>query len=250
MVGRRRRRAPISRALLVNESRELFLNREGYNRLATNLAFARPDSLPKVLVVTSPQPGEGKTTVAVNLAMTIAEHGARILLIDADLRRGRVAALLGVPQEPGLAEVLLGGIAARSVIHQVQVGSASQISVMPGGRTVHNPPALLGNQLESLLRVVREDFETIIIDSPPVNVIADAAVIGARSDGVLLVARAAVTNRRALAYAVDQLRHVGAPVLGAVLNDVDYRRHAEYDEAYEYYQEYARGNVYARPSGS
>ncbi len=106
-------------------------------------------------------------------------------------------------------------------------------------RSVHNPPALLGTQIDSLLRTLREDFDSIIIDSPPVNVIADAAAIGARSDGVLVVARAGVTNRRALAYAVDQLRRVGAPVLGAMLNDVDYRRDADYDEAYEYYAEYA-----------
>jgi capsular exopolysaccharide synthesis family protein len=196
-----------------------------------------------VLIVTSPLPGEGKTTVAVNLALTVAEHGGRVLLIDADLRRGGVAELLGLACEPGLSDVLLGSVSFRAAIQDVASGELAHLRFMGCGRAVHNPPALLGTQIESLLRSLRTEFESIIIDTPPINVIADAAAIGAHGDGVVVVARAGVTHRQALVLAVEQLRRVGARVLGAILNDVDYRRDADYDEAYEYYAHYARGSA-------
>jgi capsular exopolysaccharide synthesis family protein len=237
------RRSRARAALLLNQSKEWFLTREGYNRLATNLAFAWPDAVPKVLIVTSPLPGEGKTTVAVNLALTVAEHGGRVLLIDADLRRGGVAELLGLACEPGLSDVLLGSVSFRAAIQDVASGELAHLRFMGCGRAVHNPPALLGTQIESLLRSLRTEFESIIIDTPPINVIADAAAIGAHGDGVVVVARAGVTHRQALVLAVEQLRRVGARVLGAILNDVDYRRDADYDEAYEYYAHYARGSA-------
>jgi capsular exopolysaccharide synthesis family protein len=230
-------------AILIGRGSGSFPSREGYNRLATNLAFAGPGGLPKVLMVTSPLPGEGKTTVAVNLAITLAEHGGRVLLIDADLRRGAVAEALEIAHEPGLADILLGSVPFREATQEIPVSETAVLRVIPCGRAVHNPPALLGTQVESLLTLFRQEYDAIVLDTPPVNVVADAAVIGAHSDGVIVVARAGVTGVQALAFATDELRHVGAPVVGTVLNGIDFRRDADYDEAYEYY---ARGEVYGQ----
>jgi capsular exopolysaccharide synthesis family protein len=230
-------------ALLIGRGSGFFPSREGYNRLATNLAFAGPGGLPKVLMVTSPLPGEGKTTVAVNLAITLAEHGGRVLLMDADLRRGAVAEALEIAHQPGLSDILLASVRFQEATQEIPVGQTAVLRVITCGESVRNPPALLGTQIESLLMLLRQEYDAIVVDTPPVNVVADAAVIGAHSDGVIVVARAGVTGVQALAFATDELRHVGAFVVGTVLNDIDFRRDADYDEAYEYY---ARGEIYAR----
>jgi capsular exopolysaccharide synthesis family protein len=219
----------------------MFPSREGYNQLATNLAFSRSGKPPQVVVVTSPLPGEGKSTVAMNLAVTLAQSGTRVLLIDADLRRGVMAAALGITQEPGLAEVLSGSVPPLEARQALRVSDREFLDVIPCGRSPQNPPALLGTELASLLSVLRTEYETIILDTPPVNVVADVKLAAVHSDGVVLVARAGVTSIEALTFANEELRHVGAPVLGAVLNRIDFRRDASYDEAYQYY---ARGAVY------
>lgn len=209
---------------------------EGFNRLDTNLAFARPGEPAKVLTVTSPLPGEGKTTVAVNLAVTLAQRGARVVLIDADLRCGMIAAVFGIAQEPGLSDVLLKVVESRNAAHSVQVDETRCLHIISCGRPHGNPAQLLGSaQARTLLRSLREEYDSVIVDTPPANLVADAAVIGAQSDGVIVVARAGVTQGEALAFAMDQLEHVRAPVLGAVLNDIDFRRDAGYDDAYRYY---------------
>jgi capsular exopolysaccharide synthesis family protein len=247
---RRSKRAPGGRfarpTLLIGRGSGFFPSREGYIRLATNLAFAGPAGLPRVLMVTSPLPGEGKTTVSVNLAITLAHNGGRVLLIDADLRRGAVAEALGIAHQPGLSEILLGSVAYREATKEISISETARLRVITCGRPVHNPGALLGTRIQPLLESLREEYDAIVVDTPPVNVVADAAVIGAQSDGVIVVARAGVTGVQALAFASGELRHVGAPIVGTVLNDIDFRRDADYDEAYEYY---ARGEVYAQHTG-
>ena len=242
-VPRPRRGAP---TLLIGPGDELFPSREGYNQLATNLAFSRPGKPPQVVVVTSPLPGEGKSTVAMNLAVTLAQSGTRVLLVDADLRRGVMAAALGISQEPGLAEILSGSVPPFEARQELRVSDREFLDVIPSGRSPQNPPALLGTELAALLTVLRSEYETIILDTPPVNVVADAKLVAVHSDGVVLVARAGVTSMEALTFANEELRHVGAPVLGAVLNRIDFRRDASYDEAYQYY---ARGAVYTGETG-
>jgi len=219
---------------------------EAYNLLDTNLTFVRTGAPTKVLTVTSPLPGEGKTTVAVNLALTLAQRGARVLLVDADLRCGVIATVFGIAQEPGLSDVLLGRVQFRRAAHRMPVGGTGHLYVIGRGGPSANPAHLLGStQVHELLASVREEYDSVIIDTPPANVVADASVIGVQSDGVIVVARAGVTEAQALAFAMDQLEHVRAPVLGAVLNDIDFRRDAIYDEAYRYY---ARGDAYAQPT--
>jgi len=216
---------------------------EAYNRLDTNLVFAWPGETAKVLAVTSPLPGEGKTTVAANLAVTLAQRGARVLLMDADLRCGIVAPLFGIAQEPGLSDLLVEVLQFRKVAHSIPVSETRRLHVVSRGTPFGNPvPLLCSHQARSLLAALRAEYDSVIIDTPPVNVLADAAVVGAHSDGVIVVARAGVTDVQALAFAMDQLAHVRAPVVGAVLNDIDFRRDAAYDEGCRYY---ARSDDYA-----
>jgi Mrp family chromosome partitioning ATPase len=125
----------------------------------------------------------------------------------------------------------------------IQVSKTGRVHVIGCGRPIENPPPLLAARAQSLFRSLREEYESIILDTPPVNVVADAAILGPHSDGVIVVARAGATEMQALAFAIGQLRHVGAPVLGAVLNDVDFRHDGAYDEAYRYY---ARADAYGR----
>jgi protein-tyrosine kinase len=210
---------------------------EAYGILQTNIAFARSNVEIKTLVLTSPLSGDGKSTCAVNLALTLAHRGLKTLLIDGDLRRGVVHTAFNTPKDPGLTDVLRGAIELSAGIRQVEVGDhGAVLHYLAAGTTPPNPSGVVeSTPMRLLLEQLAVQYDRIIIDSPPVNIVTDAALLGASADGVLLVARAGVTESAALAYAMEQLRHVGAPVLGVVLNDIDFRRDAAYDGAYRYY---------------
>jgi tyrosine-protein kinase Etk/Wzc len=208
---------------------------EAYGILQTNIAFSRPEVPVKVLALTSPLPGEGKTTTAVNLALTLSERGLGVCLIDADLRRGRVHEVFGLPRSPGLSEVLQGERPFEATCQEVQVGDTRRLTVLTSGSAVASPPGLVGStRMRDLLEHLRERFDLVLMDTPPVNILTDAALIGVNADGVIVVVRAGVTDSAALGYAMEQLNHVRAPALGVVLNDVDIRRFSSYDDAYRY----------------
>jgi capsular exopolysaccharide synthesis family protein len=208
---------------------------EAYSILQTNLAFARLEDPVKTLVLTSALPGEGKTTTAVNLAIALTHRGLNVLLIDADLRKGQVHNLFGIPRAPGLTDVLHGRCDAEIARRVIALEGGRSLSLLTCGAPENSPPALVGSsRMRNLLGQVRDLYNLVIVDSPPVNILTDAALLGTHADGVVLVARAGATDSSALAYAVEQLGHVRAPVLGVVLNDIDLKRHGTYDGAYRY----------------
>lgn len=213
---------------------------EAYRALRTNIRFARFGESPKVLVLTSALPRDGKSTTASNLAIVLAQQGTRTLLIDADLRRGLIGGLFHVPQKPGLTNILIGEVAVRDAIRKVEVGSDLFLDVLPSGAFPPNPAELIGSdRMVQLLKKLSEHYDAIIVDTAPLNLVTDAAVLGACAGGVLLVARAAATDRGALRFAADQLRSVGAPILGAILNDVNAVRDGRYGSSYgSYYADY------------
>ena len=219
---------------------DLFGFASSYSRLVTNLGFAGQANPIRVILVTSALPGDGKTTVATNLALTIAREGKRVLLIDADLRGGRVDAALRLPLAAGLGEVLRGQQEFETAVMQVPADGGREVHVLPRGTAKADPAALLASDKpRQVLARARELYDMVILDTPPVNAVADAALLSRQCDGVLIVARAGVTARDALAFAMEQLRIVHAPVIGAVLNDVDLRGDAGVDGAYQYYGRYA-----------
>ena len=215
---------------------------EAYRALRTNLTFSRPEGdTPKVLVFTSPMPGDGKSSTAANLALILAQHGGRVLLVDADLRRGALHDTFSIPPTPGLSDVLVGSADLQSVLHTVEVDEGVVLDLIPTGTPPPNAAELLGSvRMQELLRRLGDSYDTILFDTPPLNLVTDAAILGGRVDGVILVARSGVTEEEPLEFAVDQLEKVQARVLGTVLNGVQ-KREQEYHgsgkgRAYRYYR--------------
>lgn len=217
---------------------------EAYRAFRTNITFLDLEKRAQVLVFTSPGPSEGKSTSAANLAITLAQQGSKAVLLDCDLRRGIVHRVFGVEKLPGLTNVALGEVELSEAIRSVQIGQERTLDFLPTGTLPPNPSELLGSRkMGEIVAKLREQYELVLIDSPPLNVVTDAAVLGTLADGVILIARAGATERGALKFARDQLHAVQAPVSGVVLNDVDFQGRDRYygtGAGYRYYYRYYR----------
>ncbi len=204
----------------------------------TNLLFMSPDKPLRTLLVTSSSPGEGKTMTACSLAISTAGSGSRVLLVDADMRRPRVHQIFGVESRVGLSSLILGEVTLRDAVVKTAIAG---LSVLPCGPVPPNPAELLHTaSFQRLLGEMAESFDRVILDSPPVGVVSDSAVIGNHVDATLVVLRAGKTNRETARVAVRQLTDVQARICGAVLNDVDLRKYGQ--QAYYYQYGYYRGD--------
>jgi succinoglycan biosynthesis transport protein ExoP len=189
---------------------------EAFRQLRTNLQFIQASKSADVLLVTSSVPQEGKSTTAVNLALSFVELGHRVLLVEADLRRPRIARYLGIQNEVGLTNVLIGQVEFEDVI---QPWGGEGLSVLPSGAIPPNPAELLGSpKMLDLVKKLRANYDEVIIDTPPLLPVTDAAVCSGVVDGVVVVVRWGKTQRTQLKAAVDSLRAVDAQVLGVVLS--------------------------------
>lgn len=198
---------------------------EAYRSLRTNITFARPERVPSTIVFTSPGPGEGKSTSTANLAATLAQQGLRCLLVDADMRRGALHQALRARQEPGLSDLVVGRADLANALQHVELDEGVSFDFLAAGTLPPNPAELLGSvRMAELLARLGSQYDTVLLDAPPLNLVTDAAVLGTKADGVIVVARAGVTDRGALHYAFEQLQAVRAPVLGSILNDLDQRQ--------------------------
>lgn len=215
---------------------------EAYRTLRTNLNYLTPPRAPHVIVITSALPGDGKTTTTVNLAVTLAHQGQRVILIDAETRRGTVHEVFGIPPAPGFFDLMYGQASPGECIRRVQMEGGGTIDVLPLGSAPSVNPAdlLVAARLEPLFERLRGQYDYVLLDTPPLNLFTDAALIGAHADALLLVARADKTDRDELRYAVQQLRNVQVTLAGAILNDVEFRRGSRYRVGYGYYYDYAR----------
>jgi capsular exopolysaccharide synthesis family protein len=201
-------------------SRDSVLAIEACRAAVTSLVLPGNDkSLARLMVVTSPGPQEGKTTVTANLAVTMASMGRRVLLIDADLRRPKIPEIFSLRNERGLSSIL-GATTVTSLEGFVQETSIPHLSVLTSGPWTSACPNLLhSRRFAELLRQLREKYDFVLVDTPPLLPVADARVIGRLSDGVILVVRADQTTREAAAAAHQRLADDGTPVLGLILND-------------------------------
>ena len=194
---------------------------ETFRMVRTNLAFMSQDKPLRSLVVTSALPLEGKTTVATNLATTLAQFGRSTLLVDADLRRPRVHRVFNFDRSLGLTSMMMGDATLREAVRATKVDG---LSVLPAGPIPPNPSELLhSNAFGQLKDDLLLQYDWVIFDSPPMGAVTDAAVLGPQVDGVLLVVRAGKTTRDSILSAQKQLASVSARLVGSVLNDIDVR---------------------------
>lgn len=202
----------------------------------TNLTFMSADRPLNSMLVTSAGPREGKTTVAVNLAIAVAQSGKRVLLIDTDMRRPRLHRVFGMSAELGISSVLVGERRLEACVQPTQVPN---LFILACGPLPPNPSELLHTpQFRALVAEATERFDRVILDSPPLGAVTDAAIIGAQVDGAIFVVRCRQTSRDAMIAALRQLRDVGAHIVGAVLNQVNLsdQPYAYRGSYYQYYQ--------------
>ncbi len=191
---------------------------EAYRMLRTSLLFAAEREALDSIAVTSAGMGEGKTTTAVNLAVTLAQDGRRVLIVDCDFQRARLHRLFGLPREPGLADVLAG---RRHGTETVWPTRQNNLWLMPAGRPDEPADVVQTAALRALLHELAGTYDVVVLDTPPLLPTADAAIFAAIARGVVFVTRAGRTDREAARLAMHRLDDVGARVVGAVLNDPD-----------------------------
>jgi capsular exopolysaccharide synthesis family protein len=215
---------------------------EAFKSVRTNVLFSSAEEGLRSVVITSAGPGEGKSLVASNLAVALAQAGQRVLLIDADMRRPRVHEIFGGEQEPGLSNVLAGNAKTNEAVRKAKT---SNLWLMPAGHIPPNPAELLGSKrYTDFIASLSAHFDWVLLDTPPVMVVADSSIVANQSSGVVFVVRADHTSRHAVRAAVEQLEAANAHLIGSVLNSVDLVRNPYYYSAY-YRKEYSRYYVSA-----
>lgn len=216
---------------------------EAFRSLRTSVMLSRPNGGPRVLLITSCIPGEGKSTVTANLALTFAQHGKRVLIVEADMRRPSMRHVLDVPNGAGLSSVLAGSSTfAGAVLRSVQVDG---LDVLPAGPRPPLPSELLGSvAFDELLDMLRASYDLIIIDSPPALMLTDAVSIANKTDAVIWVVRSGTVTRPLLTRAVQIIHRTRMPVIGFLLNGIT-RGVDPYGYSYEYGYGYkAYGSYY------
>ncbi len=236
-----------------------FYLREAYKTLRTNINFALPDKDGcKLILVTSAMQSEGKTLTAVNLAISLGQTDAKVVIIDCDLRRPKLARLLNIKAEAGVSNLLVTSQPTDVIIKDDSRG----IDVITSGDIPPNPSELLASaKMQKLLEDLREKYDYIIIDSPPVDMVVDAVVLAPYCDGVLFVVKASSSERGAVIHAMEQLTYAKANVLGFAFNGVTsetgsgygkyrYKHYKGYGRyrRYDYYRQYGYGYGYGYSS--
>ena len=213
---------------------------EAYRTLRTNIRFAGLDSPCRTITITSAGPGEGKTTTVANFGTVCAQADARVCVVDSDMRRPNLHRLFGLNNDRGLTTALLEGRTLSSVSQPTPIPN---LSVVTSGPLPPNPAELLGShRMHECLETATNEFDLILFDSPPVISVADALVLAAQVDGVILVVRSGTMAHVVVRRTSEQIEAVKGRILGIVLNSVDLRRDGYYYDYYRYYQSYYAPN--------
>jgi polysaccharide biosynthesis transport protein len=223
---------------LVTQVRPQSQMAESYRALRTSLLLSNLGAPPKVIMVTSALPQEGKTTTSINCAVVLAQKGIRVLLIDADLRRPSIHKTLGMGPRSGLSNVLTGSATLQQAITRSPV--LPNLSILPAGTPPPNPAELLASSnMRDVLEELRGQYDHIVVDTPPTLSVTDAVVLSPRADAIVLVIRSGQTTKQALRRSRDVLMQVNAKVSGVLLNAVDLSS-PDYYYYYEYKGKYSR----------
>lgn len=209
---------------------------EAYRHLRTAVLLSTAGRAPRSLLVTSSLPGEGKTTTAVNTAISLAQTGASVVIIDADMRRPRLQAIFDMHEPEGLSSILSSDVSEAEMLALIRSDQSSGLAVLPSGPIPPNPAELLGSdQMRRLLAALQAKYTHVVIDSPPVSSFTDGVLISTMVDGVLLVVHGGRSSRHIVRRSTQLLNDVGAKIFGVILNNVNVQSHDYY-----YYQNYYR----------
>lgn len=198
---------------------------EAYRSLKTNIQYSSFDKEYKTIVITSSNPGEGKSTTSGNLALTLAEGESRVLLVDCDMRKPSMHKNFRVTNTYGIADILLQRKKVMDVAHMYN----KNLSIITAGKVPPNPAEMLGSKaMSAFLEEMKEHFDYIILDTPPVQVVADAQILSTKVDGTIIVVRAGVTKKEDVNDTVNTLKKINANIIGTVLHAVDNSKNKYY----------------------
>ncbi len=214
--------------MFIVEKKPKSIAAEAYRSLRTNIQYSSFDKKYQTLVVTSANPGEGKTTVAGNLALVLAQGESKVLLVDCDMRRPSVHKRFRISNTYGISDLLVGNKKMESVAHKYN----DNLTIVPSGKIPPNPAEMLGSKaMTAFLEEMKNYFDYIVLDTPPLQAVADAQVLSTKVDGSLIVVRAGVTKKDAVHNAVSIINKVNGNIIGTVLNAADNSK----DKYYYYY---------------
>lgn len=240
----KRKQTHTPRKMSVINSKSSFDVVEAYKATRTNLMFmlGNRDKKCKTVAFTSSFMAEGKSTSCINLAITFAQTGSKVLIIDADMRKPKVNRAFNVANAPGLSDKLSGF--ADECIYEI---SKDNLYVMTAGTIPPNPAELLASEnMENLIAELEEKFDYVFIDTPPVGLVTDAVIIANRVMGTIIVSRQNITTKDYLRDTVETLERTGTKILGIILNDVNYEKSSyRYSKKYSYKYGYSYGSTNA-----
>lgn len=214
---------------------------EAYRQLRTSILLSTAGHAPKSLLITSSLPAEGKTTTATNTAISLAQTGAKVLIIDADMRRPRLHSVFNISNAEGLSTILSSDLKEKEMLEVVQYDEASKLHLLPSGPVPPNPAELIGSeQMSNFLKKMEGNFTHVVVDSPPIASFTDGVLIASMVDGVILVVHAGKSSRQVIRRSKQLLNEIGAKIFGVVLNNVNLRS----QDNYYYYQSYYNSNNY------
>lgn len=202
-----------------------FVVKEAYSAIRTNLLFMQKGEKCPVFIVTSPTANNGKTINSINLAISFAQMGKKTLLIDADMRNPTIHRMFSIPVKNGLSEIL-AGLTDNITVSKTEI---ENLSVLTGGKIPPNPAELISSsRMDKLLEFVKDHYDCVFIDTPPVNLVTDATVFAQKTTGYILIVKANVSDTADVKIAVSSLENIGGNILGFVLNDVTTGRNGYY----------------------
>lgn len=217
-----------------------FAVQEAYKTLRTNIMFSIPGDNCKKIIITSAMQGESKSTTAVNLSIAFAQNHSKVLLIDCDLRLPTVAQKLGKKQAPGLSNILVGMNCIRESIHRLPNG----LDILPAGDIPPNPTELLGSEpMRQVIEILEKEYEYIILDTPPVCMVADAVILSKLTSGVVVTVRQNVADQETVNEALQKLKFAESKILGFVFTGVENEKQKSYRKGGYYGYGYGYGSV-------
>jgi polysaccharide biosynthesis transport protein len=219
---------------------------ESYRHLRTSVLLSTAGRAPRSLLVTSSLPGEGKTTTAVNTAISLAQTGVSVVIIDADMRRPRLRSIFDLQDRGGLSSILSSDFSEAEMLQMITKDESTGLHLLASGPIPPNPAELLGSeQMRRLLTTLQSNFTHVVVDSPPVSSFTDGVLISSMVDGVLLVVHGGKSSRHVVRRSRQLLQDVGAKIFGVVLNNVNLQSHDYY-----YYQRYYSQRYYETDAGA